>query len=44
MYGLFWQGGDGTRYMVSDDPFDFRNGEAYRLATSYLHRSGIVLY
>jgi len=35
LYYLFWKGGDGTRYVISDDPFDFQNREAYWLATSH---------
>lgn len=40
LWYLFWKGGNGTRYIISDDPLDFHNREAYFLATS--HASEII--
>ena len=37
---LFWKGGVGTRYAMSQDPLDFRGSESYLLASS--HASEIV--
>lgn len=34
-YYLFWRSGSGTRYVISDNPLDFRDREAYFLATSH---------
>lgn len=34
-YYLFWKGGSGTRYVMSDDPLDFENREERLLATSH---------
>jgi len=34
-YYLFWKGGDGTRYTISDNPLDFRDREAYFLGTCH---------
>lgn len=34
-YYLFWKGGVGTRYVMSDDPLDFTGAEEHRLATSH---------
>jgi len=40
LYYLFWKGGNGTRYAISDTPFDFDNRGEYFLAAS--HASEIV--
>jgi len=32
---LFWRGGNGTRYTISDNPLDFRDREAYFLGTCH---------
>lgn len=37
-YYLFWKGGVGTRYVVSDDPLDFQGREETVLATSHASR------
>ncbi|HVK40451.1 MAG TPA: hypothetical protein VNA88_18115 [Candidatus Kapabacteria bacterium] len=34
-YYLFWKGGSGTRYVMSDDPLDFEGREERLLATSH---------
>jgi arabinan endo-1,5-alpha-L-arabinosidase len=35
---LFWKGGNGTRYVISNDPFDFEGNEEHILATSHASR------
>lgn len=35
MYVLFWKGGSGTRYVVSNNPLDFRDRSEYFIATSH---------
>jgi hypothetical protein len=37
-YYLFWKGGNGTRYVISDDPLDFEGAEEHLLATSHASR------
>ncbi|HVK38909.1 MAG TPA: hypothetical protein VNA88_10280 [Candidatus Kapabacteria bacterium] len=37
---LFWKTGDGTRYVISNDPLDFEDAEEHVLATS--HASKVV--
>lgn len=39
-YYLFWKGGEGMRYVRSNDPLDFTGADEHRLATS--HASKIV--
>ena len=34
-YYLFWKGGNGTRYTISDNPLDFRDRESYFLGTCH---------
>ncbi len=40
LYYLFWKGGAGTRYVISDNPLDFHDRDEYFLATS--HASKVV--
>jgi hypothetical protein len=40
LYHLFWKGGSGTRWIASDDPFDFEGGEEKLISTS--HASKVI--
>ncbi|KXK55851.1 MAG: Glycosyl hydrolase family 43 [Chlorobi bacterium OLB7] len=35
LWYLFWKGGNGTRYVISDNPLDFNDRSEYFLATSH---------